>query len=162
MRMSPAFSRLASAPVLTVIRLIVGGIFVYAGVAKVMNPQAFLADIHSFHILPVARGNPLAILLPPIEIVAGAAWIINRWPRAAAAIVAGLCAVFLGALGMALLRGVSADCGCFGGLGLGSTSLPIALIRDVLLLVATVWWLIVDVHRPIGLNHHNSQSDVVS
>ena len=138
----PSF--LTSAPFLAGIRVLVGGLFVYAGLAKLMDPHAFLKAIESFRILPIALISPLAIMLPPLEVVAGIAWIMNRWSRAAATLVFGLCIVFLGALGLALLRGVSADCGCFAGLGAGSSSLGSALLRDVVLAAAAGWWLIAE------------------
>lgn len=138
----PSF--LTSAPFLTAIRVLVGGLFVYAGLAKLMDPHAFLKAIDSFRILPTALISPLAIMLPPLEVVAGIAWIMNRCSKAAATIILGLCVVFLGALGLALLRGVSADCGCFVGLGAGSSSLGMASVRDVVLVAAAGWWLIAE------------------
>lgn len=157
MTSAPLLRFLHTAPFLTAIRVIVGGLFIYAGLAKLMDPHAFLKAIASFQILPSALVGPLAIALPAIELVAGTAWIIGRWPRAAATIILGLCLVFLGALGLAILRGVSADCGCFAGLGAGSTSLGLALLRDVILVAATSCWLIVDGKCPSS--GHDSGAD---
>ena len=146
MTMPAAFSHLTKAPVLTGIRLIGGGLFVYAGIIKVIDPQHFRAAIASFQIVSEAYLSPIALLLPPLEILAGGAWILNRVSRSAAVILLALCVVFLGALGLALSRGVPADCGCFGSLGAsGMTSLWTALIRDVLLACAIARWLRVDV-----------------
>ena len=92
----PSF--LTSAPFLTAIRVLVGGLFVYAGLAKLMDPHAFLKAIDSFRILPTALISPLAIMLPPLEVVAGIAWIMNRCSKAAATIILGLCVVFLAPL----------------------------------------------------------------
>jgi uncharacterized membrane protein YphA (DoxX/SURF4 family) len=138
---------LATAPILSAIRFIIGGLFVYAGLAKIMDPHNFLRAIVSFQIVPFALVGPMAIVLPVLEAVAGGAWIMNRWPRAAALIISALSLIFLGALGAAIMRGVSADCGCFVGLGAGATSLEMALVRDVILAGATGWWLIVDRRR---------------
>ena len=139
------FSRMAKVPVLTGIRILGGGLFVYAGIIKVIDPHHFRAAIASFQIVPEAYLSPIALMLPPLELLAGGAWILNRVPRSAAVILLALCVVFLGALGIAVWRGVPADCGCFGSLGAsGLTNLWTALIRDVLLSYAIAWWLRVD------------------
>lgn len=145
MKLPAAFSHLAKAPVLTGIRILGGGLFVYAGIIKVIDPQHFRAAIASFQIVPETYLSPIALLLPPLEILAGGAWILNRVTRSAAVIQLALCLIFMGALGIAVWRGVPADCGCFGSLGAsGLTNLWTALIRDVLLACAIAWWLRAD------------------
>lgn len=96
------------------IRLIVGGVFVYAGALKIGEPLQFGDRIASFQILPNAFVNSLALGLPVFEILTGLL-LIAGWPRRPAAlglvIVNG---VFLVAIVTALARGLTIDCGCFG------------------------------------------------
>ncbi len=124
----------------TAIRIILGGIFIYAGILKMRNPAAFATAIDSFRIVPRACIAPLAILLPPLEMLAGTLWLINRATVAAATTILGLCVLFALALGTAIARGLPTSCGCFGA-ALDGTSPIAALLRDLLLTAATAYWL---------------------
>ena len=150
MKLALGLSPAAAARLRTAIRFVVGGLFVYAGLAKTMDPHPFLRAIGSFRIVPATLIGPLAIVLPSLEVLAGGAWILNRAPRAAAIIIQALSVVFLAALGTAILRGVPADCGCFAALGAGAGSLGMAFARDVVLATGTAWWLFTEpgAHHP--------------
>jgi len=96
------------------LRTVLGGVFLYAGTTKVINPQAFADSIATFKILPPQLINLVALGLPPFEILLGL-MLISGWKvRAASLAIAGLGIVFGIALGQAILRGLSVDCGCFG------------------------------------------------
>ncbi|HEY0946170.1 MAG TPA: MauE/DoxX family redox-associated membrane protein [Opitutaceae bacterium] len=101
-------------PWLLVARLVLAGLFVYAGSAKALAPAAFAADIANFRLLPLFESGLLAVYLPWLEILAGGALLIGRWRAGGALVVALLSAVFLGALLSARLRGLDITCGCFG------------------------------------------------
>lgn len=98
-----------------VLRIVIGGTFVYAGVTKIANPQAFADSIVTFRILPENLINLLALSLPPFEIIAGGMLIVGFRTRAAAFALVVLTVVFALALSQALVRGLDVDCGCFGG-----------------------------------------------
>ena len=51
--------------------LILGGVFLYAGAVKMRDPLAFADSIASFKILSMILINPLALSLPPLEILTG-------------------------------------------------------------------------------------------
>jgi putative oxidoreductase len=121
------------------IRWIVGGIFVYAGILKLMDPHGFAMAIDAFRLLPFPVVRLLAMVLPVLEILAGFIWICNYQADAAALIVLMMCGLFVVALSSALARGLDIQCGCFGGIGNGSLSL--ALVRALLLAGATFFWL---------------------
>ncbi|MGD0075578.1 MAG: MauE/DoxX family redox-associated membrane protein [Candidatus Binataceae bacterium] len=102
------------------IRLIVGGVFIYAGSLKIVEPLHFGDNIASFQILPNILVNSFALTLPIFEMLTGALLIIG-WLRPAAAIgrpaalaLVIVCGVFLIAVVSALARGLTIDCGCFG------------------------------------------------
>jgi putative oxidoreductase len=124
----------------TAIRVVVGGIFVYAGVVKMMDPWAFAAAITSFRILPPILITPAVLTLPALELMAGLLWMLNRLVVGAATTIFGLCALFAVALGTAILRGLPVNCGCFGA-ALGGSTPTVALLRDVFFLAATGYWL---------------------
>lgn len=126
---------------LTILRVLVGGVFVAAGAMKIVEPAQFATDIANYRLLPYATVNLAAITLPWIEVVAGLLLVTGVWTRASALVVTGLCVVFLAAIAQALARGLDVRCGCFGTvearrIGIG------ALATDIVFLVsaAWVWW----------------------
>lgn len=124
----------------TAIRVVIGGLFVYAGVLKMLDPWGFAFAIDSFQMVPRALISPLAIVLPPLEVLAGILWVLDRAPVTAATAIFGLCVVFALALGAAIFRGLPTQCGCFGAV-LGGSSPGVALVRDLFFVTATGYWL---------------------
>lgn len=141
---SPAASRAGRAwlPWATLAaRLAVGLVFVLAGISKLVAPGTFSATLLAYDLLPVALLRPVALSLPWVELVVGLYLLAGLFTRVAAWAAIGLLAVFMLAIGQALLRGLSLeDCGCFGSITaavpalqyvLGGSSLgPVDLLRD--------------------------------
>jgi uncharacterized membrane protein YphA (DoxX/SURF4 family) len=94
--------------------LIVGGIFIYAGVIKVLDPIQFGIDIDNYKTLPWAVAVPLSFYLPWLEILCGVALVFRFLYRGGLSILAGLTAVFIVATIAAKVRGLDITCGCFG------------------------------------------------
>ncbi len=120
------------------IRLVVGGVFVYAGAVKITNPLQLADSIWSFQILPRPLVTPLALALPPFEILAGA-MLVAGW-RVGALAVAVATAIFSAAFASTLARGIAVDCGCFGGAGAPATLAGnlLELARDLAILAAAL------------------------
>src|SRR5881396_3815061 len=97
-----------------IIDLIVGGIFVYAGVLKVLDPVQFANDIDNYKMLPWFVSVRLALYLPWLEIFCGLAVIFRFLYRGGLSILTALIVVFIGATIAAKLRGLDITCGCFG------------------------------------------------
>jgi len=97
-----------------VIDLIVGGIFIYAGVIKVLDPVQFGLDIDNYKSLPWFVSVRLAFYLPWLEIFCGLAVIFRFLYRGGLSILTALIAVFIGATIAAKMRGLDITCGCFG------------------------------------------------
>src|SRR5882762_9474915 len=97
-----------------IIDLIVGGIFVYAGVIKVLDPVQFANDIDNYKSVPWFISVRLAFYLPWLEILCGLALIFRFLYRGGLSILAALIAVFIGATVAAKGRGLDITCGCFG------------------------------------------------
>ena len=97
-----------------VIGLIVGGIFIYAGAIKVMDPVAFARDIDNYHILPWALSVRLAFYLPWLEIFCGLAVFCGVFYRGGLLILNALIFIFIIASIVAKARGLDISCGCFG------------------------------------------------
>jgi putative oxidoreductase len=97
-------------------RLVLGGVFLLAGLTKLGVPQAFVASIQSYEMpLPDALVQAMAVGLPIIEVVVGAWLLLGLFTRVAAAVCGGLMVVFLIAMFQAMARGLDPDCGCFSG-----------------------------------------------
>ena len=93
---------------------IVGGIFVYAGVIKALDPVQFANDIDNYKALPWFVSVRLAFYLPWLEILCGLALIFRFFYRGGLSILSMLIFVFLGATVAAKARGLDISCGCFG------------------------------------------------
>ncbi len=125
-----------------IIDLIVGGIFIYAGAIKVLDPIRFGLDIDNYKILPWAVSVRFAFYLPWLEILCGLALILRFLYRGGLSILGGLVLIFLGATIAAKVRGLDITCGCFGHAS-QHWSFPQHLAVDLALLAAVVflWFL---------------------
>jgi len=97
-----------------IVALIIGGIFIYAGVIKAMDPVAFANDIDNYKILPWPLVVRLAFYLPWLEMLCGFALILRFFYRGGLFILTGLTFVFIAASVIAKVRGLDITCGCFG------------------------------------------------
>ena len=129
------------------LRVILGGIFVYAGTIKVGNPQAFADSIATFQLLPPQLINLVALGLPVFEILVGGMLVFEICQRQAAFALLGLMIVFVIFLFQAIARGLEIDCGCFGSGQPSAGAAWISLGRN-LLLVAACWWVFQSANTP--------------
>ncbi len=97
-----------------IVALIVGGIFIYAGVIKAMDPVGFANDIDNYKILPWPLTVRLAFYLPWLEILCGLAVILGLLYRGALLVLTVLISIFIVASVIAKARGLDITCGCFG------------------------------------------------
>lgn len=133
-------------------RLYLGGIFLLACWHKLVEPGAFALDIATYQILPLTLINPMAIVLPWVELLAGIMLIVGFRTRAAALLVAAMMAMFLAAISMALAKGLTMSCGCFA--SQGAVEDPISwrtVVRDGAWLLLSLYVLWLD-RRPLGLD----------
>jgi len=114
-------------------RLLLGGLFLYAGVVKAQDVTAFAGSIAAYRLLPYQLNYMLAAVLPYIEVIAGVLLLTNQRVRPAALLCGLLTLVFIAALLSAWARGLEISCGCFD--PQAKTSIGEALLRDLGLLV---------------------------
>mgnify|MGYP000241754431 CR=1 FL=1 len=119
-------------------RLALGGIFLYAGVVKSQDPAGFAQAIYNYRILPGWAINPMAILLPWVEMVLGAALVLGIWIPGASLLASGLLGIFALALCINLARGLDIDCGCFSTASSGAGSTTWYFLRDILLMAMAI------------------------
>lgn len=110
--------RVASGVFLLVLRLALGGMFIWAAWVKLSDPQAFADAIKGFKLLNSPEGDHLVTLatfaVPWVEILAGAVLVLGLWTRAAALVLLVNLLAFIAAIASVLQRGISTKCGCFG------------------------------------------------
>jgi uncharacterized membrane protein YphA (DoxX/SURF4 family) len=127
------------------LRLIVTGVFLYAGVMKIWDfrhgqsaTPDFTVAIQHFELLPSPDlAVLLAVYLPWLEVTAAITLFVKRLALGAAAAVTGMTMVFMVAIGSAWARGLDISCGCFGKDEV-STNYPSLVLRDGLLLAAAL------------------------
>ncbi len=97
--------------------LIIGGVFIYAGAIKALDPVRFANDIDNYKILPWAIGVRLAFYLPWLEILCGLALIARHLYLGGLSILTAFTSIFIVATVSAKIRGLDITCGCFGHAG---------------------------------------------
>jgi uncharacterized membrane protein YphA (DoxX/SURF4 family) len=102
--------------ILLVLRVIVGGIFIWAGILKILDPLEFAQGIANYRVFPQLISFSLALVLPWLEVICGFFIIAGIFCKASAFLVSCLLAGFLVLVFSAILRGLDIDCGCFGSL----------------------------------------------
>lgn len=114
------------------VRLVVAGLFIYAGAIKLLQPDTFLGDIESYRMMPYSLAWLVAFYLPPLEILCGLGLLWSKTRRASASILIGLMLVFIVAIAAAWLRGLDISCGCFGS-SEGDANYLWLIVRDLLI-----------------------------
>ena len=114
-----------SIPLVVLMRVFLGGYFIYTGYGKVLDPVTFLKGVRLYQVLPETPAiflNSTAVILPWLEMVCGVALCLGLFRRGAGTLIAlMLCvftpAIFLRGLGIMEEEGISFfsvafDCGC--------------------------------------------------
>ena len=122
-------------PVELLIRIILGGIFIYSGIYKINDPQSLEVVIRNYKILNDPFIALLAMALPPLEIIIGACLLLKMLFKGAILITGSLLIAFIVSLSSLILRGLDVECGC---LGL-RTSLQMQIFIDSLLLLGAAY-----------------------
>ena len=118
---------------------ILAAVYLYAGIAKVGDPLAFADSIAGFRLLPFSwMITLLALGLPYFELLVAVTLFVPSWRRAGLLAVGVMSVVFIVALTSAWSRGIAADCGCFGKGEMTAWSIPLAIVRNVVMLLISV------------------------
>ena len=115
-------------------RLILGAVLLVAGALKVPNLPKSAMAVRAYEMLPIPIANFLGYTLPWIEIGLGLLLIVGVTVKISGALGALTMLVFIIAIAQAWARGLSIDCGCFGGGGTidpEDTKYLSEIIRDI-------------------------------
>jgi uncharacterized membrane protein YphA (DoxX/SURF4 family) len=113
-------------------RVFLAGVFLYSGYVKIQSPLQFASAITGYKLVPDAFIFPLANYFPWLEIALGVLFLIGWKTRYVAIGAAVLLLGFTVLLTVTYLRGIDADCGCF---GFGDRISPRTIARDGLILL---------------------------
>lgn len=122
-------------------RVVVGGIWIVAGAVKIPDPAAGVRAVRAYDLLPEAIVPTVGYLLPVLEIVVGLCLVLGLLVRVNALVSAVLFAAFIVGISAAWARGLSIDCGCFGGGGVqagAEDKYPGEIARDVALMLVSL------------------------
>lgn len=98
-------------------RLILGGVLIAAGWLKAFNTADAENAVRAYQVLPLPVADFIGITLPWIEIALGILLFLGVATKFAAIAGGAIMVIFIIAIAQAGLRGLSIDCGCFGGGG---------------------------------------------
>lgn len=117
-----------------VARVALGTLFIVAGALKVGRPLTSARAVQAYDVLPYDFAGLVGQLLPFVEIVLGVLLVLGLFTRFSAAAISVLLVLFITGIAQAWARGLSIDCGCFGGGGSvapGETEYPQRIAEDL-------------------------------
>lgn len=99
------------------LRLYIGGLFVYASMYKINYTAEFAETIASYEMVPYWGVNFMAVAMPWVELVAGILLMAGIRARAATVVIGAMLVMFTIAIIVTLVRDAPISCGCFQTLG---------------------------------------------
>jgi uncharacterized membrane protein YphA (DoxX/SURF4 family) len=127
-------------------RLGLAAVFAVAGWVKIFDLAGSGRAVNAYRLMPFEVAKVVGAALPFVELVLALFLLFGLATRLAAAVAAGLLAVYVVGIASVWARGLSIDCGCFGGGG----QLPTGahpdylwdLLRDLALLAVAGYLLV--------------------
>ncbi len=129
----------------TLARLGLAAIFLVSGGLKALDPDQTYVAVRAYDVLPTAGVEVVATVLPWAEIAVGLLLLLGVGTRVVAALSVLLLLGFIAGVTQAWARGLSIDCGCFGGGGAvapGETAYLEELLRDTGFIALAVWLIV--------------------
>ena len=123
-------------------RLVLGGVLLIAGWLKAFEFDKAQMAVRAYEVLPISVANVVGVILPWLEIGMAILLILGVAIRPLAIATGALMLLFIAAITQAGLRGLSIDCGCFGGGGAvepGETKYLQEIVRDFIFLLLAVY-----------------------
>jgi len=142
-------------------RLILGGVLLAAGLLKYQHLDKSQMAVRAYEMLPIALANLIGIILPFLEIAVGVLLVIGAAVRISAIVGGVLMGAFMIGIAQAWARGLSIDCGCFGGGGQvepGTANYLPELLRDGGLALLAIY-LFRYPQSKFGLDRHKTDGD---
>jgi len=123
-------------------RLVLGVVLLVAGGLKVGSPRGSARAVQAYEVMPFEVAEYVGYALPWIEIIIGALLVLGLFTRVNAALGTLLMVAFVVGIAQAWARGLTIDCGCFGGGGevaADETRYGREIARDILFALCGAW-----------------------
>ena len=136
-------------------RLVVGGVWLYAGALKLPHPDTSVSAVRGYQLLPTGMADTVGHVLPMLEIVVGACLVLGLLTRAAGGLSALMQLAFVIGIISVWSRGIAINCGCFGGGGPNPDAFseyPWEIARDTGLLALSLL-LVWRPHTPVAADN---------
>jgi uncharacterized membrane protein YphA (DoxX/SURF4 family) len=137
-----------------VARLVLGGTLIVAGYLKFDELDKSQMAVRAYELLPIPLANFMGIFLPFFELAVGILLVLGALTRLSALASGLLMFAFMIGISQAWARGLSIDCGCFGGGGQvepGEADYLTPLLRDTGLTLLALY-LTLFPHTKFGLD----------
>lgn len=124
------------------VRLGLAAVWLVSGAVKATDLNQTYVAVQAYDLLPDGVSSVVAGVLPFLELALGVLLLVGLGTRVAAVLSAVLLVLYVGAVAQSWARGLSIDCGCFGGGGQvapGQTRYPQEIARDVGFLLLAGW-----------------------
>lgn len=130
-------------------RLVVGGVWLYAGWIKIGDPEGSVTAVRAYQLLPLSLADAVGRVLPALEMAIGACLVLGLLTRMVAGLSALLQVAFIIGITSVWVRHIPIDCGCFGPGGAAGedafSHYPWEIARDTGLFLLSLWMVI----RPV-------------
>ncbi len=121
------------------VRFILGFLFLYASIDKMINPARFAEVVYHYRVLPIELLNIVAILVPWVEAVLGVTLLLGIWIETTALILSCVTLFFIVLMISAIARGLNIECGCFSLDPEGSLISWKRIIEDVFMFIGSLF-----------------------
>ncbi len=126
----------------TLVRLAMAGILIAAAIPKLLDiPQSIIA-VRAYRLLPEAIVPFVGTMLPIFELVLAAFLLAGLFTRLSSIVWLVMMAGFMTGVIWAWAKGLSIDCGCFGGGGdvaEGTTNYPLHMLERIGFVALGTW-----------------------
>lgn len=148
-----------------VVRLVLAGVLLWAGGAKLLSPLTALQAVAAYELLPASLVPIVGYGLPLLEVALALLLLAGILTRPVAIAVGILMLAFIAAVASAWARGLSIDCGCFGGGGQvapDQTQYVPEILRDLGFVALAAWLALFPQSRfSLDARYHPADNDPV-
>jgi putative oxidoreductase len=125
------------------LRVVIGGLFLYSSAHKILHPDQFAIAIRGYELMPLGLTNAFALFVAWSELVAGVMLLFGVMTKKAAGAILILLVMFTIAILSTMIRGMAIDCGCFSNEGGSETNITL-VIRNLFLIAGSVMVMLFD------------------
>jgi uncharacterized membrane protein YphA (DoxX/SURF4 family) len=129
----------------TLARVGLAAVFLISGYIKASDLDQTYVAVNAYQVLPKPAVEAVAVVLPWFELALGVLLLVGVGTRILAVLSSALLLTFMAGVTQAWIRGLSIDCGCFGGGGdvaEDKTSYGTELLRDTGFMILAAWLIV--------------------